>query len=218
MAFSWSDPGAVEVEMRACYDAALARNFITTALDISIYLSMIYRFRGKEAASVELLSSLLPIVRGVSTSRTKAVFLIAFANVLSERRQSETALDVLVEAAQATLPDQPALEAQLRLTAARVRLAGGADMEVVDTADEAARLFLRLNRPGLVGVSLHVKSKAWLGMNRVGEAVRAARCSVEALSGGHPMALRRAQNTLYRLTGSGSTAARSVGVTRKRSR
>jgi tetratricopeptide (TPR) repeat protein len=202
LAFQWSNPSMVEMEMRACFDAALSRGFLLSAIDISIYLSMIYRFRGKEDAAMELLSSLLPIVRGISTSRTKAHFFLTLANLHSLRQEGSLATRMLLEGAQATLPDQPCLEAQLRLSTARINLCHGSGMEAVNAAEEAALLFSRLGRPGLVGVSLHIESKAWVTMHQVQAAVKAARLSVDALAAaGHPQALSAARETIRCLTG-----------------
>ncbi len=211
-AFVWSDPSAIEEEMRACYDAALARNSIMSAVEVSFFLSWIYRFRGEAARAFELFSSLLPIVRGLSTSRSKAAFFLTFANMLSECAQQDgAAMRMLLEGAQSTLPDQPDLEAHILLTTARVRLAGGADMEAMNAADEAAFLFSRLGYTELFGVSLHLEGKAWAKMQRVGDAVRTVRRSVEALSlASHPVELERARNTLYHLTGNGRNTRRGA--------
>lgn len=75
-------------------------------------------------------------------------------------------------------------------------------MEAMNAADEAAILFSKLGYTELFGVSLHFEGKAWAKMQRVGDAVRTVRRSVEALSvASHPVELQRARNTLYHLTG-----------------
>jgi hypothetical protein len=105
-----------------------------------------------------------------------------------------------------TLPGQPDLEAQLHLVRTRTKLAEGLNAEALDASAQAEVLFAELGRTGLIGVSLHLRSLAFIGLGRHFEALQAACDAVDALSGGHPNARAAANQTLSLLRARGRSA------------
>jgi hypothetical protein len=196
----WSDASAVEEEARSCYTTSIAQGRMKSAVDSAMYLSMIYRFSDQGSKAEELLSSLLPIVRGFSACQSKAIFFVTTANLLSERHQERAAASMLREAQLSAPPGQPIFEAQLRLAAARAEFSRAAYAQAVESADEAAALFSRIDRIALIGVCKQIEGQAWGKMHQVRKAIACTRDSVAAFSqAGHPVLLQRSSYALNRL-------------------
>lgn len=195
--FIGESPFSAETEMRNCYEAAVRQGFVAIAVDVGIWLALIYRFRQQHDRALELFNSLLPTSRSFSPSALKANFFIAMANELSEVGRPKAAIAMVSEAATIAVPDDPGLQAQLSLSSARAYLAANESLAAADAADQARRLFSELGLSGLVGVSLLIKGRALASSGRLRDAVTNVRQSIDALSvAGHPQALHDAQHTL----------------------
>jgi len=197
--FLGNTPLQAESELRACFDTALGSGFILTALDISVYLSIFYRFRNANDLAVKLMESLLSISKSVSASRTKAHFYATLASALGATGEAVRAEEMLSYAVEATGPEQPDVEAALLLVATRTKLMAGAFDEAVAASARSEVLFTEMGRSGSVGVSLHLRSLALAALGRQREALQTAQDAVDALSVGHPDARRLALRTLATL-------------------
>jgi tetratricopeptide (TPR) repeat protein len=201
-AFTWSNPANIESEMRTCYQAATQQGFVVVAIDIAIWLALIYRYMNQSERGLELFRTLLPSARSMSPSRVKATFFLSMANGLSEAGQAKGAMDMISEATAVAVVEDLELRAHLRLASARAYLLAGELLTAIDASDDAERTFSDLGRVGLVGVTLHVRGKALLAMGKPREASITIRHSIDALaSAGHPRALLDARRTLSALQG-----------------
>lgn len=195
--FIGETPAHAESELRACYEISLNSGFILSALDIAVYLATFYRLRGATDLAIELMRSVVGVCNGVSISRTKAYFYIAFATVLCRTGEVGLGAEMLARGSESTLPGQPDVEAQLHLATTRAKLAAQAPLEAMEASARAAVIFTELGRTGLVGVSLHLRSLALISLGRHREAFQTALDAVDALSSAHPRARILALETLH---------------------